>query len=124
MSFPRFTPSSAIQDCHPATPATTATHAGCYPRKVVEVAEVAATQSRFPKARDAALGPMPAVIELVFKRCEGRVESQLIGPGFPECPACGATRYWISGGLLRCGSRACASAARFVLTSLAFHTIN
>jgi len=65
-----------------------------------------------------------AVIEATFSTARAPSSGSAVVPEFPACPRCGATRYWISRGLLRCGSRACASAPRFVLTSLAFHAIN
>jgi hypothetical protein len=65
-----------------------------------------------------------AIIEATFRIASAPSSDSAVAPDFPPCPECGATRYWISLGMLRCGSRACASAPRFVLTSLAFHAIN
>ncbi len=44
---------------------------------------------------------------------------------FPPCPICGETRYWLSrGGLVRCGTKRCTSAARFQLISLEIQAVN
>jgi hypothetical protein len=63
------------------------------------------------------------VIEATFRDAPATISDQAISPEFPPCPVCGATRYWISRGLVLCGSKRCGSAARFVLTSIEFRAV-
>jgi len=67
---------------------------------------------------------VPSVIEATFKACEAASEPILIEPDFPPCPECGANRYWVSRGYLRCGSKACNSAPRFFLVAFRTEPIN
>lgn len=46
-----------------------------------------------------------------------------VNPEFPPWPKCGAARYWISRGMVLCGSRTCYSAVRFVLTKIEYHPV-
>jgi hypothetical protein len=64
----------------------------------------------------------PPVIEMIFKACGG--EAAQITPEFPPCPECGAARYWVSRGFLRCGSKKCDSAPRFALVAISYSPIN
>jgi hypothetical protein len=68
----------------------------------------------------------PSVIEMIFRSCKSGRGLMLLEPGpeFPPCPECGATRYWLSRGYLRCGSRACNSAARFALVKMSIDRLN
>jgi hypothetical protein len=69
---------------------------------------------------------VPSVIEMIFRSCESGSGLVLLEPGpeFPPCPECGATRSWVSRGYLRCGSRACNSAARFALVKMSIDRLN
>lgn len=66
----------------------------------------------------------PMIFEATFRRTTDNADPGLAKVSFPECPECGAIRFWISGGLMRCGSKVCASAPRFVLVALQFHPVN
>lgn len=63
------------------------------------------------------------VIEATFREAPATIPDQAISSEFPPCPVCGAARYWISRGLVLCGSKRCGSAPRFVLTSIEFHAV-
>lgn len=67
-----------------------------------------------------------AVIEATFRPAADVSTHESVSPTntqFPPCPVYGATRYWISRGLVRCGSKSCYSAPRFVLVSIEFHPV-
>ena len=71
------------------------------------------------------LAPEPShVIEATFRSAAdeaARQPSAIVDHQFPPCPECGSRRYWISRGKVICGSKACYSAVRFILTSIAIN---
>jgi hypothetical protein len=77
-----------------------------------------------PPAEATPFVPPPEVIEVIFRPCEDDRESVPIEAGFRPCPQCGYTRYWVSRGYLRCGSKACNSAPRFALVAVSYRPIN
>ncbi|SRR5216684_3119226 len=60
------------------------------------------------------------IIEMAFGPAPA---ARVAAPEMPECPVCGASRFWFSGGFLRCGSKRCESQPRFVLTRIEFHSL-
>jgi hypothetical protein len=63
------------------------------------------------------------VIEATFRPATAPMVDRGVNPEFPPCPVCGATRYWVSHGLVRCGSKRCLSAPRFILTCIEFRAV-
>jgi hypothetical protein len=92
------------------------------PSKVGVAEEQAHPTDECCEAPTALTKPSEHLIEATFRVATEGGSAQT-GIQFPQCPVCGATRYWISRGLVLCGSKRCASAPRFVLTSLEFHAV-
>ncbi|MGA7869390.1 MAG: hypothetical protein WCA22_00685 [Candidatus Binatus sp.] len=64
------------------------------------------------------------IVEATFRPAADVARLAVQDHQFPPCPKCGASRYWISGNKVLCGSKVCYSALRFILTSIQFHPIN
>lgn len=97
--------------------------------RYLDIVREAAAKSVVPgqEERDVLLSRnFGAVIEATFRPASDVAESESVCPRdvqFPPCPVCGASRYWISRGLVRCGSKNCLSAPRFALISVEFHPV-
>jgi hypothetical protein len=63
------------------------------------------------------------VIEATFTPTQAPSSAPAVALEFPPCPVCGATRYWVSRGFLRCGSKRCESQSRFFLTRIEVHSL-
>lgn len=65
------------------------------------------------------------VIEATLRPANPKLSKNIDARSFPVCTTCGQTRYWLaSGGRVLCGSKRCASAPRFQIVELRFHSIH
>ena len=112
-------------------PAETLTFPSTKPVTPLNQSRVTGVTNQQLHAKVVSAGPVDRAIEATFRPTAAdpvwpQVGAEVVplNPEFPPCPECGATRYWISGGRVLCGSRRCYSAVRFILTWIEYHPVH